>query len=200
MTDNDHPVAGIIRNVRNIFMAALVLGLVAFPALSQTRQSSSHMDDQALAELFLALSQSANSTEAAKIANRIWKIWLTPSPVELFNQMQDVMKARQLGDFGRAVRLLDEITANYPGYAEAFNQRATLLFLVKDYNAALLDLAETLRLEPRHFGALVAQAIIYQRLGKNRQALRSIVAALKIYPYLEQRNLFEQLLKPITRI
>jgi len=200
MMDDHHLPAGKFKIILGIVMAALLLALVAAPALSQQRQLSSHIDDQALNTLFEALSQSANPTDAEKIAGRIWKIWLSPEPDELFKQMQEVIKARQLGDFGRAVRLLDEITVNYPGYAEAFNQRATLFFLVKDYSAALDDLAEVLRLEPRHFGALAAQAIIYQRLGENRLALNSILAALKIYPYLPQRNLFEQLLKPITRI
>ncbi len=208
MIDYHRLPAAKIKIIASVFVVALVLGLSGFPALAQSlpksleqsRQPRSHINDQALNALFIALGQSGNSTDAAKIAGQIWKIWLTPEPVELFNQMQDVMKARQMGDYGRAVRLLDEIIANYPGYAEAFNQRATLFFLVKDYSSALDDLAEVIRLEPRHFGALAAQAIIYQRLGENKMALRSILAALKIYPYLPQRNLFEQLLKPITRI
>ena len=197
MTRNHSPLVALISIVLSFFSVLLALALFALPTRAQplqiqvqSRQTSSHVDDLALNELFLALSQSTSQRDAAKIVGQIWKVWLNPEPAKLLTQMQDAMAARQLGDFGRAVRLLDEIVANYPGYAEAWNQRATLFFLVEDYSSALSDLAEVLRLEPRHFGALAAQAIIYQRLGKNQLALRSIVEALKIDPYLAQRKLF----------
>ncbi len=200
MINDHHPAVAQIKFILSIFSLALALALFPVPAQSRPVQTLSHVDDQALNELFLALSQSSNQRDAEKITSNIWKVWLNPEPAELLAQMQDAMKARQQGDFGRAVRLLDEIIANYPNYAEAWNQRAILFFLVKDYSASISDMEEVLRLEPRHFGALAGQAVIYKRLGKDRLALSFILEALKIDPYLPQRVLFAQLLKPITRI
>ncbi len=72
-----------------------------------------------------------------------------------------------------AIRLLNAIIEIKPNYVEAWNRRATVFFLKKDYANALADLAKVLVLEPRHFGALTGLGAIMQDLGDDEHRARS---------------------------
>lgn len=84
-----------------------------------------------------------------------------------------------------AIRLLNAIIEIKPNYVEAWNRRATVFFLKKDYANALADLAKVLTLEPRHFGALTGLGAIMQDLGDDKHALIAFRAALAIDPHLQ---------------
>lgn len=84
-----------------------------------------------------------------------------------------------------------------PTFPEAWNQRATIHFLRGDYAQSLADVATTLELEPRHFGALAGRGIIRLRQGKSALAIQSIKAALAFHPFLRERTLIPpQFLEP----
>ena len=114
--------------------------------------------------------------------------------------MGDLLAARRLGDYSRAMGLADGMIAEHPHYAEAWNQRATLHYLLGDLGSALADCAEVLAREPRHFGALSGRALIHLQQGKRGLALRDMAAALKLHPFLNERHLFPELQQKITRI
>ena len=69
---------------------------------------------------------------------------------------------------------------------EAWNRRATIYYMKKDYGRALADIREVLRREPRHFGALAGLGLILQDLGDDKQALEVYRRALAIYPHLQR--------------
>ena len=75
-----------------------------------------------------------------------------------------------------------------PDYTEAWNRRATLYFLQKDYGHALADIREVLAREPRHFGALSGLGLILQEIGDDKHALEAYRRALAIDPHLEQHR------------
>ena len=54
--------------------------------------------------------------------------------------------------------------------------------------SSLKDIVETLKREPRHFGALSGRAYILMKQNKNRQAIETINEALKIHPFLSLRH------------
>jgi tetratricopeptide (TPR) repeat protein len=81
--------------------------------------------------------------------------------------------------------MLDAIIEIRPQYAEAWNRRATVFYLKKDYGSALADLHQVLRREPRHFGALSGLGTIMQDLGDEKHALEAYRAALEVYPRLK---------------
>jgi tetratricopeptide (TPR) repeat protein len=114
--------------------------------------------------------------------------------------MGEILLARREGDLTGALALADRLIADHPDYAEAWNQRATLHYMLGDLDAALADCAEVLVREPRHFGALSGRSLIYLQQGRRALALKDMAAALEIHPFLSERQLFPELQQDITRI
>ena len=77
------------------------------------------------------------------------------------------------------------IIATEPDWSEAWNKRATVLYLMNRYQSSLDDIKKTLTLEPRHFAALSGQALNYIELKQYEKAIQSYKAAQKIYPLLD---------------
>jgi tetratricopeptide (TPR) repeat protein len=72
--------------------------------------------------------------------------------------------------------------------------------MLDNFDASLADIDKVLALEPRHFGALSGRISIYLRQGKRPQALRDMIAALAIDPYLSQKALFPELSPNTTNV
>ena len=129
-------------------------------------------------------------TKAVKIENKIWKIWSThPSDdkegyklTELLDRGSLLINSRKLN---KAYEIFTQIIATDPNWSEAWNKRATVLYLMKQYQSSLDDIKKTLTLEPRHFGALSGQALNYIGLKEYEKAIRSYEQAQKIYPVID---------------
>ena len=106
------------------------------------------------------------------------------------HQPQQAMSRRQVYDFNGAIEMLNRVIERAPDYPEAWNQRATVYFFQQEYEKSLEDVARTLELEPRHFGALAGRALIRLSQFKPALARQNVIEALKIHPYLPERKLF----------
>ena len=148
---------------------------------------------QQLDDLFAALKSAPDPAAAQRIAAQIWTLWTQPEDTALAGRMAEVLSRLGISDLGGAVGLLDELVIDYPDYAEGWNQRATVHFLLGNYDQSLADIEKTLQLEPRHFGALAGQALIYLERNRRDLALRAITEALDIHPFLGERALFPEL-------
>lgn len=164
------------------------------PALAQTEREAAALD-----ALFAQLKSAPDETAARQIAQQIWIYWTTPADPILASKMQDVLMLRQRAAFPAAIALLDDIVVDYPTYAEGWNQRATLYYLLGNNEGSLADIEKVLEFEPRHFGALVGRAVIYKSLGEQSLAIEAMTRALAIHPFLVERSLFPELLEEITR-
>lgn len=180
-----------------------LLGFAALAAAvlaSAAGYSGEAEDRAALDQLFAELSVAPDAATARQIDQRIWIVWTVPSdPVEAL-RMREILVARQLGDYRGAIALADRMIVDYPTYAEAWNQRATLYYLLGEFEASLADIDKVLQYEPRHFGALSGRAMIYLQQGKRALALRDMARALKVHPFLDEQNLFPELKRDVTRI
>ena len=78
--------------------------------------------------------------------------------------------------------IFSNIVEKEPDWAEGWNKRATVLFLMNEYQSSLEDIQETLIREPRHFGALSGQGLVYIELKQYEKAIDSYKEAQKIYP------------------
>ena len=143
-----------------------------------------------LEELFTQLKKTKDLPTAQIIENKIWKIWsIHPSDdrrgfrlTELLTQGSRLMN---MGELNKAYELFTKIIATEPDWSEAWNKRATVLYLMNRYQSSLDDIKITLTLEPRHFGALSGQALNYIELQQYEKAIQSYKAAQKIYPLLD---------------
>ena len=143
-----------------------------------------------LDKLFSQLKNSKDLSFAQILENKIQKIWMIhPSDdrrgfrlTELLNQGSRLMNR---GEFKKAYELFTKIIATEPDWSEAWNKRATVLYLMNRYQSSLDDIKITLILEPRHFGALSGQALNYIELEQYEKAIQSYKAAQKIYPALD---------------
>lgn len=141
--------------------------------------------DPQLDALFLRLSQGdLPRAEAAAIEAQIWAIWQNSNSatIDLLVQRSNSLLQSRLP--GEAIEVLNRIIALSPDYAEAWNRRATVRYTQDNYPQALQDIEQTLRLEPRHFGALSGLGAILVAIGQDARALRAYQQALKINPHL----------------
>jgi tetratricopeptide (TPR) repeat protein len=136
--------------------------------------------------LFRALKDARSEPVAKAIETRIWAVWAVTRSDTTSLLMSRVRTAVEKHDMDLALKLLDAIVKIKPDYVEAWNRRATLHFVKKDYGHALADIREVLKHEPRHFGALSGMALILQEIGDDAHALDVYRRVLTIYPKIER--------------
>lgn len=181
------------------WLTALMLfaALALAPAVARAGEL---VDRAALDALFVELKAAPDAAVAHVIDQRIWQIWMSPTDPVLAERMSEVMAARSVLNLPEAVKMLDALVADYPEYAEGWNQRATIHYMMGNYEASLTDIDKVLEFEPRHFGALSGRALIHLDQGKRALAIKDISQALDVHPFLNERQLFPELQRDITRI
>lgn len=116
---------------------------------------------------------------------RLWQIYFgAAGPVAEIRLLQ-AEQAVESGMYDTAEEWLDDLIRDFPNFAEAWNRRATMYYLVKNYLASLADCEVTTRLEPKHFGAWHGMGLNYLALGKYDSAARAFRRALDIQPFAE---------------
>jgi tetratricopeptide (TPR) repeat protein len=135
--------------------------------------------------LFEALKVAPDNESAHAIEQRIWAMWIASGSDTCNLLMGRVKAAIEQKDLDLAVKLLDAVIEIKPAYTEAWNRRATIHYLQKDYGHALADIREVLAREPRHFGALSGLGLILQEIGDEKHALEAYRRALAIDPHLD---------------
>lgn len=136
-----------------------------------------------LDDLFGKLSVAKDVDEAKGIAAVITGIWMRSGSDTADLLMQRSLEALQKKQYKVALHLLDRLVEVRPGWAEAWNKRASVRFFSGDYNGAMADVEHVLKLEPKHFGALVGMASILHHTGFEKRALEVYRHALSIYPH-----------------
>jgi tetratricopeptide (TPR) repeat protein len=138
-----------------------------------------------LDDLFQTL-KAPPSKEAAKAAeDSIWRLWLQSGSDTIDLLMNWAMKAMEAKDYATALDFLDRVILMKPDFAEGWNKRATVYFLMDDYSKSIADIGKTLALEPRHFGALSGLGMIMREIGDNKRAIEAYQKALAVDPNLE---------------
>lgn len=157
--------------------------------------------DPGLANLFLALHNTEDNRTAALLTQQIWQAWLTIDDIAISNQLS-AGTAHMAGErFEEALASFDAVIAARPDIAEGWNKRATLHFIMGRYTESTADIAETLKREPRHFGAVSGQGYILLRQDNRSGALLWFKRALALNPHLTViRAMVTQLEGDVTEI
>ncbi len=142
--------------------------------------------DPRLDQLFVHLHDVDTSEQARLVEQLIWGVWLESKSPTLKLLMGRVVTAMGQQKFDDALDILHSVVAIAPNYAEGWNKRATVYFLLGRYEESIADVEHTLTLEPRHFGALSGLGMIYTYLKDNASALDAYERALKVNPHLGQ--------------
>ena len=140
---------------------------------------------QRLDTLFAELKAAGSVDEGRAIERDIVHLWLESGDVGIDELMANAITAMSIQAYTLALNYLDTIVATKPDYAEGWNKRATVYFLVDRLQDSIADIQRTLALEPRHFGALAGLGMIMVKLGDKERAIEAFKAALAINPSLE---------------
>lgn len=135
--------------------------------------------------LFRRLSETTDAAARDTLEDEIWRLWMShPESVVAF-ALERATRAMTVQDWGVADQILRGVVATHPGYAEAWNKRATLYYLAGKDAECVPYIHRTLELEPRHYGALCGFAEILLARGDGDAALFVFDRALRINPHLD---------------
>lgn len=165
-----------------IFLSPAVLTVLMICAgVSNARADQ---NDPRLPELFQALKATSNPEEGGRIGRRIAQIWGDHDNEGVHEIMQQGESFAARGQLGLALGNFTTVTRMEPGFAEAWNKRASVLYSLGRLDDAARSIAETLAREPRHFLAIAGLGLIHLQMGYLEEALRAFDYALRINPHL----------------
>jgi tetratricopeptide (TPR) repeat protein len=135
------------------------------------------------ADLYARLAASKDADETGGIITR-----LLHSYSESGSDTADLLlrRARQaigVENYSDALKILDQTITLLPNWAEGWNARATARYLDDDYNGSMADIAQTLKREPNHLGALMGMGMILEARDKRADALKVYERVLEIAPH-----------------
>ena len=134
--------------------------------------------------------KNTNSKLSEEIEQKIWNIWSThPSDQNLTYILSQGSELVLSQKYAEAVHIFTNVIKIDPTWAEAWNKRATVLYLLEDYEGSQKDIDEVLKLEQRHFGALAGQGLVNIKLKNYEKAIKSYQQALEIYPSMKSHKI-----------
>ncbi len=166
-------------------MARILAAIVLVLAFALAPAAEARQDDPRLDALFERLLAAPEFEEARRIEASIWTIWIESGDDTLDALMSRGWVAMNVLDYDTALLSFDAIVEADPKFAEGWNKRATLFYLMERYGDSVRDVERTLELEPRHFGALSGMGLISMALGDEAAALDWFDRALEVYPHMQ---------------
>ena len=150
--------------------------------------------------LFEELKKSNNDSVTLEIEMKIWNIWSThPTQEKLTQLLSKGSSLMSTGKLETAYKIFSTIIESTPDWAEGWNKRATVLYLMGRNQESLKDIDEVLKRESRHFGALSGQGLVHTKLKNYEKAIKSYETVQKIYPSISSAKVMIPQLKKIIK-
>ena len=147
-------------------------------------------------KLFVQLKSALNFENSKKIEEKIWNLWTThPSQNRLTKLLSKGSLFMSQNKFEEAYDIFTKVIDKDPNWAEAWNKRATVLYLMGKYELSQADINKVLQIEKRHFGALTGQGLVQIALKNYEKAIDSYIEAHKIHPYMKSPMIMIQKLQ-----
>ena len=151
--------------------------------------------DERLDALFQQLRSSSDERVLLQTESDIWEIWYQSGSDEVDTLMLQAAELVQAGDLSAAEAVYTRVIEARPGFSEGWNRRATVRFYQRDFEGSLADIEATLRLEPRHFGAIWGLGMILGRQQEFERAIEAFERLLEIKPSSQDARPRIELLK-----
>lgn len=165
--------------MKKLIYTVLILFLSNFSLASDNEKKQ-------INKLFNQLKNTTNYEESKKIESEIWSLWIThPTDESLTNLLSDGSFYMSQNNLESAYETFSKTITLDPNWAEAWNKRATVLYLMGEFEKSQKDIDKVLSLEKRHFGALSGQGLVQTALENYQKAIDSYIETHKIYPAME---------------
>ena len=146
--------------------------------------------------LFIQLKKTTNYEDSKAIESRIWEIWTThPSENSLTALLADGSFYMSQNKLETAYETFTKTIDLDSNWAEAWNKRATVLYLMGKYEQSQADIDKVLKIEKRHFGALSGQGLVQSALNNYQKAINSYIEAHKVHPNMKSPLIMIEKLK-----
>jgi len=175
-------------------LGILVLGLLFFSS------ANSEERELELNKLFNQLKNNSDASMAFEVEMKIWNIWSThPSQENLTQLLANGSNLVTQHKLNKAYETFSKVISLDPNWAEGWNKRATVLYMLGRYEESQEDINEVLKLEKRHFGALSGQGLVQIELKNYERAINSYKEVQKIYPLMQSPKIMIPQLKELIR-
>lgn len=138
--------------------------------------------DTRLNKLFNLLAESKSDAEIDIITSDIWNIWMETNDPLIKADFYRGLETMRNGNLNMSIVFFTRVIKINPNFAEAWNKRATVYYMIGDFDSSMIDINATLKLEPRHFGALDGLGLILIHLQEFEKAIRVYDQMLTIFP------------------
>ena len=166
-------------NMRVIFKILIV----SISILFANNIALADQNDPRLNNLFKKLNETENQDEIRDLISDIWNIWYEVDDPKVIEYFEKGIQAMNLRNYPLAIRFFNNLIEEDPNFAEGWNKRATVHFMMGNFDQSMQDIIKTLELEPRHFGALDGMGLIFIHQGQFQQAIDVYDKMLEIFPF-----------------
>ena len=139
-------------------------------------------NDARLENLFEILSKTESNIQINEVTSSIWDIWHETNDPSIEADFYRGLESMRTGDLIMSVAFFTRVIDKNPNFAEGWNKRATVYYMLGKFDASMMDIHETLKLEPRHFGAMDGMGLIFIHLEQFDKAIDIYDQMLKIFP------------------
>ncbi len=161
------------------------------------RMGMAAQDDPRLNKLFAELKTVQTMSDVASIEAQIWHLWSLSNDDAIDRILAGGTAAMNHRQFDAALTSFNTVIEMRPDFAEGWNKRATLYYLIGEFERSITDVERTLALEPRHFGALSGLGLINMALERPGKAMAAFEAALAVHPHMPHAKSMIERLRPI---
>ena len=158
---------------------------ISFVFLVLNPPAMADQNDTRLDELFHKLKTANSLQKALPFEIQIWNIWMEHQNPNARSSLTKGIEAMQQQNFEQALDHFSQLIELEPEFAEGWNKRATVLYLMGRFHESDADVVRTLELEPRHFGAFSGQGLIRMVLEDWSGSVQSFEAGLSIHPNMQ---------------
>lgn len=154
--------------------------------------------DSATAELARSLRDPDDGVrDAAQAA--LWAIWHRSGRPEIDALLRAGIAAMSERRYPEAVAIFSEVIGKAPAFAEGWNKRATVYYLMGEYDRSIEDCEEVVRQNPIHFGALSGFGLNYLEKDNLERAAEYFERALRVNPNLDQIQAMLEQIREVLR-